>query len=53
MTNSWRVEVTEPPGALIEYAVILFKKQKEHKEPKKGSEETASNGNWIQGGLVD
>jgi len=31
-------------GALIEYAVILFKKQKEHKEPKKGSDDMTSNG---------
>ena len=33
------------PGALIEYAVILFKKQKEQKEPKKEAAIHRSSGN--------
>ena len=33
------------PGALIEYAVILFKKQKEQKEPKKEAAVHRSSGN--------
>ena len=47
-TNTTKGKIPEIfSGALIEYAVILFKKQKEQKEPKKEVEAHRSSGDYL------